>query len=84
MNRIQRYAINSFTGLIPLLKKSLLKSHSKGTTQKAYLCSPAAVHVGSEFWDRGWGCGYVLVHMIERMLVKSTIVIAITLWQQPL
>ena len=48
-----------FTGLIPLLRKALIKSHAKGTTEKAYLCSEVAVHVGSEFWDRGWGCGYV-------------------------
>ncbi len=47
-------------GLVPLLKKALLKSHAKGTTQKAYLCSQQAVHIGSEFWDRGWGCGYVI------------------------
>ncbi|KAI0093943.1 peptidase family C78-domain-containing protein [Irpex rosettiformis] len=49
---------NFTPGLIPLIKKSLIKSHSKGTTQKAYLCSPTAVHVESEGWDKGWGCGY--------------------------
>lgn len=38
-----------------------MKSHAKGATQKAYLCSPLAVHIQSEGWDRGWGCGCVLI-----------------------
>ncbi|KAI0340493.1 DUF1671-domain-containing protein [Trametopsis cervina] len=50
---------NFTPGLIPLLKKSLTKSHSKGATQKAYLCSAAAVHIATESWDRSWGCGYL-------------------------
>ncbi|KAI0703582.1 peptidase family C78-domain-containing protein [Cytidiella melzeri] len=49
---------NYTPGLIPLLKKALVKSHGKGVTQKAYLCSPGAVHITSESFDRGWGCGY--------------------------
>lgn len=50
---------NNFTpGLIPVLKKALMKAHSKNQIEKAYLCSDVAVHVGTESWDRGWGCGY--------------------------
>ncbi|KAF7796876.1 hypothetical protein EIP86_008061 [Pleurotus ostreatoroseus] len=46
------------SGLIPLLKKALIKAHEKGNVQKAYLCCPNAVHVAIEPWDRKWGCGY--------------------------
>ncbi|KIP09247.1 hypothetical protein PHLGIDRAFT_126409 [Phlebiopsis gigantea 11061_1 CR5-6] len=50
---------SNFTpGLIPVLKKALMKAHSKNQIEKAYLCSDVAVHVGTESWDRGWGCGY--------------------------
>ena len=44
-------------GLIPIIKKALITAHSKNQTEKAYLCSDVAVHVGTESWDRGWGCG---------------------------
>ena len=47
------------SGLIPLLKKALIKAHEKGNVQKAYLCCPNAVHVAIEPWDRKWGCGCV-------------------------
>ncbi|KDQ60623.1 hypothetical protein JAAARDRAFT_31585 [Jaapia argillacea MUCL 33604] len=45
-------------GLIPLLRKALIKSHDKGTTTRAVLCYENTVLVNSEFWDKGWGCGY--------------------------
>ena len=47
-------------GVIPVLKKALIKSHAKGATQKAYLCCDRAVYVSSQGWDRGWGCGFVV------------------------
>lgn len=47
------------SGLIPLLKKALIRAHEKGYVQKAYLCCPRAVHVAIEGWDRKWGCGCV-------------------------
>ncbi|GJE86956.1 peptidase family C78-domain-containing protein [Phanerochaete sordida] len=49
---------NFTPGLIPLLKKALMKAHAKGAVEKAYLCSDVAVHIGTESFDRGWGCGY--------------------------
>ncbi|KAI0797845.1 peptidase family C78-domain-containing protein [Abortiporus biennis] len=49
---------NCTPGFIPLLKKSLIRSHARGWTQKAYLCHESAVLMKVESWDRGWGCGY--------------------------
>lgn len=49
-----------YTGLIPVLKQALLKSHAKGNTVRAALCYEGMVHVKAEFWDSGWGCGYVV------------------------
>lgn len=48
-------------GLIPLIRKALLKSHEKGRTERAWLCCDRAVHVESEHWDKGWGCGYAII-----------------------
>ncbi|EKM55631.1 uncharacterized protein PHACADRAFT_173790 [Phanerochaete carnosa HHB-10118-sp] len=50
--------LNFTPGLIPLLKKALVKAHAKGAVERAYLCSDVAVHVQTESFDRGWGCGY--------------------------
>ena len=44
-------------GLIPVIKQALLKSHGKGNTIRAALCYEGMVHVGTEPWDAGWGCG---------------------------
>ncbi|OJA19675.1 hypothetical protein AZE42_06955 [Rhizopogon vesiculosus] len=49
---------NHSPGLITLLKHALKKSHAKGYTHRAVLCLEAATHIGSEAFDRGWGCGY--------------------------
>ncbi|KAI0781089.1 peptidase family C78-domain-containing protein [Trametes elegans] len=49
---------NFSPGLIPVLKKALLRSHAKGGTQKAWLAFEHAVHIHKESWDRIWGCGY--------------------------
>ncbi|KAI0637117.1 peptidase family C78-domain-containing protein [Trametes polyzona] len=49
---------NFTPGLISVLRRALTKSHDKGTTQKAWLASEHAVHIGKEGWDRMWGCGY--------------------------
>ena len=51
------YCTDCVIELVPLLKKALMKAHAKGTVEKAYLCSDVAVHVHTESFDRGWGCG---------------------------
>ncbi|KAH9951283.1 peptidase family C78-domain-containing protein [Amylocystis lapponica] len=48
---------NFSPGLIPILKRALIKSHEKDHTQRAWLCHEQAVHINTDF-DRGWGCGY--------------------------
>ncbi|KAF8906000.1 peptidase family C78-domain-containing protein [Gymnopilus junonius] len=45
-------------GLVPLLRKGLLKGHARGYIRRAVLCCDTAVHVNREPWDAGWGCGY--------------------------
>ncbi|KAF9513339.1 hypothetical protein BS47DRAFT_1376757 [Hydnum rufescens UP504] len=45
-------------GLIPLLKRTFTKLHSRGITARAVLCTDGVCHVGTEFFDLGWGCGY--------------------------
>lgn len=47
-------------GIIPLLKRYLSTSHAEGSTCRAALCYPSAVHIHRELWDASWGCGYVL------------------------
>ncbi|KAI5124328.1 hypothetical protein M0805_008935 [Coniferiporia weirii] len=49
---------NFTPGIIPVLKRALLKSHAKGQTVRAALCYEGMVHVATEMWDMGWGCGY--------------------------
>ncbi|KAJ3984194.1 peptidase family C78-domain-containing protein [Lentinula detonsa] len=49
---------NFIPGLIPVLKKALLKSHAKGTTTRAVLCYERAVYISRQMWDASWGCGY--------------------------
>jgi hypothetical protein len=48
-------------GLIPVLRRSLNSSHAKGNTLKAALCYDRAVHIATQLWDLGWGCGCVIV-----------------------
>lgn len=50
---------NTFPGAIPVIREALLKSHAKGSTTRAALCYDGMVHVSTDPWDRGWGCGYV-------------------------
>jgi len=45
-------------GLIQVLKKGLLKGHTRGLVRKAALCYGGAVHIGTQSWDASWGCGY--------------------------
>ncbi|KAH9004936.1 DUF1671-domain-containing protein [Lactarius hatsudake] len=45
------------SGLIPLLRQTLLDSVQKGATRRAVLGYERAVHIYHEFWDMGWGCG---------------------------
>ncbi|OCH87412.1 DUF1671-domain-containing protein [Obba rivulosa] len=49
---------NFSPGLIPVIRKALIRMHERGFTQRAWLCHDLAVHISSELWDRGWGCGY--------------------------
>ena len=49
------------SGLIPLLRKTLLDSVQKGATRRAVLCYEKAVHIYHEIWDAGWGCGFVFL-----------------------
>ncbi|KAJ4488410.1 peptidase family C78-domain-containing protein, partial [Lentinula aciculospora] len=49
---------NFTPGLIPILRKALLKSHAKGTTMRAVLCYERAVYISRQTWDASWGCGY--------------------------
>ncbi|GAA5971871.1 hypothetical protein JCM3765_004709 [Sporobolomyces pararoseus] len=53
-------------GLIPLIKKALVKSHSSphGKTLCAYLTSDQVEHIGTKFGDWGWGCGYKNLQMV--------------------
>ncbi|KAF9072965.1 peptidase family C78-domain-containing protein [Rhodocollybia butyracea] len=56
---IQTLPPSNFTpGLVPVLKKALLKSHAKGTTTRAVLCYDRALYISRQIWDAGWGCGY--------------------------
>lgn len=85
---------NRATGLIPLLKKSLTKSHGRGNTRRAVLCYDRTVHVHREFWDAGWGCGYVptfsptLYRLSDRMLIpirryRNFLMVCTALMDQP-
>ncbi|KAL0577892.1 hypothetical protein V5O48_004087 [Marasmius crinis-equi] len=50
---------DNFTpGLIPLLRKALLKSHAQGNTVRAVLCYERTTLINGQMWDIGWGCGY--------------------------
>lgn len=47
------------TGLIPLIKKGLLKGQSSQLIRRAVLCNQNTVHIHREAWDAAWGCGSV-------------------------
>ncbi|KIJ29290.1 hypothetical protein M422DRAFT_235323 [Sphaerobolus stellatus SS14] len=49
---------NFTPGLIPVLRRALIKTHAKGQTMRAVLCHSGTTHVATERWDIGWGCGY--------------------------
>ncbi|KAG8755885.1 hypothetical protein FRC14_003588 [Serendipita sp. 396] len=49
---------NYTPNLIPILRRALNRSHSKGATQRAALCHEELCHISGEFFDSGWGCGY--------------------------
>ncbi|KAJ3508673.1 hypothetical protein NLJ89_g5620 [Agrocybe chaxingu] len=63
-------------GMIPLLRKGLLKLHGRGNLRRAVLCTDKAVHVHREAWDASWGCGYRNFLMLCATLMCQT--------QQPL
>jgi hypothetical protein len=46
-------------GLIPLIKKGLVKGQSRQLVRRAVLCNQKAVHIHREAWDANWGCGFV-------------------------
>lgn len=60
-HRSPEWMLNLTPGLVPLLKKALWSTHSQGTTRRAALCYEGSVHISQEIWDKGWGCGYVLL-----------------------
>lgn len=64
---------NFSPGLIPVLKRALMHTHAKGNTQRAVLCYQRAVHIATESWDMGWGCGCV-VPPLSHMQMNLTVV----------
>ncbi|KAG8882916.1 hypothetical protein FRB97_007512 [Tulasnella sp. 331] len=58
-------------GLIPVLKRMLLKSYHKSTTvSRAVLCHEGTTHISGQQFDRMWGCGY------RNFLMTSTALVA--------
>jgi hypothetical protein len=51
------YFIKFSAGLLPVLRRALIKCHAKDKTRRAVLCYDRTVHVSRDFWDAGWGCG---------------------------
>ena len=45
-------------GLIPVLRRALIKLYARNKTQKAVLCYEKTVHIRRQLWDASWGCGY--------------------------
>ncbi|TFK54817.1 hypothetical protein OE88DRAFT_1732116 [Heliocybe sulcata] len=61
---------SNFTpALIPLLARSLSSNNS---VVRAVLCFDQTTHVGTEGWDRGWGCGYRNFLMVCTALLSQT------------
>ncbi|KIM32150.1 hypothetical protein M408DRAFT_326807 [Serendipita vermifera MAFF 305830] len=55
----QRAPPTNYTpNFIPILRRALTKSHAKGTTTRASLCSEGVCHIATEAWDTIYGCGY--------------------------
>ena len=48
---------NYTPNLIPVLRRALIKSHAKGATIRASLCSESVCHIATEGWDSSYGCG---------------------------
>ncbi|KAF9472771.1 DUF1671-domain-containing protein [Pholiota conissans] len=63
---------NYTPGLIPVLRKSLLKSHHSGQLRRAALCYDKTVHIRREIWDASWGCGYRNFLMACAALMSQT------------
>ncbi|KAG9040236.1 hypothetical protein FRB95_000165 [Tulasnella sp. JGI-2019a] len=62
---------NYTPGLIPVLRRMLLKSYAKtNTASRAILCHESATHVAGQQFDRMWGCGY------RNFLMASTALVA--------
>ncbi|KZP01348.1 DUF1671-domain-containing protein [Calocera viscosa TUFC12733] len=60
-------------GIVPLLKRALLKSHHSGWTVKAALCQEGVCHIRTEWFDRFWGCGYRNFMMVCTALMTQSI-----------
>ncbi|EEB92565.1 hypothetical protein MPER_08904, partial [Moniliophthora perniciosa FA553] len=64
---------SNFTpGMITLLKKALLKSHSQSSTVRAVLCYEQTVFINRQWWDATWGCGYRNFLMACAALMNQT------------
>ena len=48
---------NYTPNFIPILRRALIKSHAKGVTTRASLCSEGVCHIATEGWDSTYGCG---------------------------
>jgi hypothetical protein len=67
------FANLSLRGLIPIIRRALLSSHAKSSTQKAVLCYDRATHIATELWDLGWGCGWVSTYFRKALLAYHII-----------
>uniref|UniRef100_A0A0W0GCI5 UFSP1/2/DUB catalytic domain-containing protein n=2 Tax=Moniliophthora roreri TaxID=221103 RepID=A0A0W0GCI5_MONRR len=64
---------SNFTpGMVTLLKKALLKSHSQSSTVRAVLCYEQTVFINRQWWDATWGCGYRNFLMACAALMNQT------------
>ncbi|KZT56354.1 DUF1671-domain-containing protein [Calocera cornea HHB12733] len=60
-------------GIVPLVRRALLKSHHAGWTTKAALCQEGVCHIRTEWFDRFWGCGYRNFMMVCTALMNQTV-----------
>lgn len=58
---------NYTPNLIPIIRRALIKTHAKGTTQRAAVCQEGLCHISREFFDSTYGCGYVF-ELINQVL----------------
>ena len=53
-----QHLLSNYTpNLIALLRRTLVKTHARGLTQRAALCREGVCHISSELTDRIWACG---------------------------